>query len=317
MPDQPSAAEVLVRASGLARRFGDFWAVRGVDLHVASGEIVGLLGPNGAGKSTTIRMLCGLLPPTSGEITVAGVDPVRHPQAVKSRIGYMTQHFSLYADLTVRENLDFYAAMYGLRPAERRRAVDDWLERLDLARASDQPAGLLPPGFQRRAAFACAVVAQPPVLMLDEPTSGADLQTSDLLWRLIAEQAAAGAAVLVTTHWMAEAERCHRVCIMASGRLVADGPPDRLTSALQGRVLGIKAQPLHLAAQALRGWQLAAAVSIAGEWIRVETRQPAEHLAEQAARVVAAAGAQVLDARPLNANLDDVFVHFVAGAETG
>ncbi|MCD6350579.1 MAG: ABC transporter ATP-binding protein [Armatimonadetes bacterium] len=300
-----------VHARGLGKRFGDFWAVKQVNLDVEPGEVVGLLGPNGAGKSTTLRMMCGLLSPTEGKVTVAGLDPARNPLAVKARIGYMTQHFSLYGDLTVEENVRFYGAAYGLRGAELDEAVGRWLSELELEAWRDRATGKLPPGWTRRAAFACAVIAGPPVLLLDEPTSGVDAETSDLLWHLAALEAEQGVAVLVTTHWMAEAERCDRVLIIAAGQVVGEGTPQELPAALRGRILGLRAEPLGVALAALKSWPASRAVAIAGQWITVELPGPAAEAADDARQVVEAAGARVMETREMEPTLDDVFAHLV------
>jgi ABC-2 type transport system ATP-binding protein len=300
-----------VMVSGLGRRFGRFWAVDGVDMEVKAGEMVALLGPNGAGKSTVIRMICGLLVPTRGTIRVAGLDPARQPVAVKSRIGYMTQHFSLYADLTVVENVEFYGAAYGLRGRVLREAVDRWVSFLELGEYAGRLAGELPPGWARRVAFACAVIGEPPVLLLDEPTSGVDRETSDLLWYLCARQARGGAAVLVTTHWLGEAERCDRVCIMSAGRVVGEGAPQELVRRLRGRVLGVRADPIAAGLSALKAWPRARAVAVGGQWIRVEVDGQAAEAEAEARAVVTRAGATVQAIQVLEPNLDDLFVHLV------
>ncbi len=301
--------KAVVQVLGLRRRFRDFWAVSGVDLQVGAGEVVGLLGPNGAGKSTIIRMICGLLLPSAGEIAVAGIDPVRRPLAVKARIGYMTQHFSLYRDLTVAENLSFYGAMYGIRGRGLRQAVERWSSGLGLEQYAQRPTGELPPGWAQRLAFACACIAQPPVLLLDEPTSGVDLETSDLVWRLCAQQAARGAAVLVTTHSMAEAERCQRVCIVAAGRIVGEGAPQALADTLRGRILGIQADPLGAGLAALKAWPRAHAVAVVGNRIRVEVTGDPSSAQHQARQVVEQAGARAEAVEIATPTLDDVFVH--------
>jgi ABC-2 type transport system ATP-binding protein len=307
MADDKAAVEVR----GLRRRFGAFWAVDGVDLEVRRGEVVGLLGPNGAGKSTAIRMICGLLTPTAGTISVAGIDPVRNPLAVKARIGYMTQHFSLYGDLTVAENIEFYGALYGLRKAARAEAMERWMTVLALHDFAGRPMGEMPPGWLRRVGFACAVIAEPPVLVLDEPTSGVDLETSDLLWQLCARQARAGAAVLVTTHSMSEAERCERVCVIAAGRVVGQGTPQSLEETLRGRVLGVQAEPIGPSLQALKAWPRARAVAVVGRWLRVEIEGDARSAAEELGQVVAAAGGAVQAIEAVEPTLDDVFLHLV------
>lgn len=309
------ALGALVSVRGLRRRFGDFWAVDGVNLEVAAGEVVAILGPNGAGKSTTLRIICGLLAPTAGDVRVAGLDPARQPLAVKRHIGYLTQHFSLYADLTVEENLRFYGALYGLREAGLAEAVRHWLNLVGLEAHARRQAGELPPGWTRRLGFACAAIAGPPVLVLDEPTSGVDLETSDLLWGLCGQLAVGGAAVLVSTHTMAEAERCSRVCILSGGRVVGEGTPQTLVETLQGHMLGVEAEPLGTAVRALKAWPAARAVAVVGRWIRVEVAGDAAAMLEEARSAVEAAGARVVACQPLAPSLDDVFVHLVTTRE--
>ncbi|MDE2604607.1 MAG: ABC transporter ATP-binding protein [Burkholderiales bacterium] len=222
--------EAAISARGLARRFGSFQAVRDFDLDVAHGEVFGLLGANGAGKTTAIRMLCGTLEPSAGAITVAGVDMLRHRRRARSRIGYVTQRFTLYADLTVRENLQLQAGLYGLE-RERVPGRIAWAEgRLGLAQAASERAGPLPLGYQRRLAVAAALLHEPDVLFLDEPTSGIDPLARQELWELVYELAATGIGVLVTTHYMDEALFCDRLALMDRGRIIAGGTPDELAA---------------------------------------------------------------------------------------
>ena len=309
-----AAQEAVIQVRGLKKRFGDFWAVRGIDLIVHAGEIVGLLGSNGAGKSTTIRMICGLLHPTAGEVRVAGHDPAREPIAVKAVIGYVTQHQALYSDLTIRENVRFYGGVWGLAGRALEEAVEMWMERLRLRDFADQPLRDVPPGPARCAAFACAAIGNPPVLVLDEPTSSVDTETSELIWNLCAEHRDQGGAVLVTTHWMAEAERCDRVCIVAAGRIVGEGTPGELREMLKGRILGVQAIPSAKAVTALKAWPGAKAVAVAGRWIRVEVDGDAAAAVDAARQAAESAGARVLEVRPLEPLLDDVFVHLVTQA---
>lgn len=305
---------LAVKARGLSRRFGrDFWAVDSVDLDVHEGEIVGLLGPNGAGKSTTMRMLCGLLLPTEGEISVAGIDPVANPLDVKAHIGYVTQHFSLYADLTVRENLRFYGEVYGVSGADLEDTSDHWIGVLELDRWRDRLMSDMPPGWTRRAMFACAMLPDPPVLILDEPTSGVDLETSDLLWRLCRQQADRGAAVLVSTHFMAEAERCDTVSIMAAGHLLASGTPRDLVGRLEDRMMAVEARPLNVALNALSQWDRSLAATVSGSNIRVEVEGDMQTALQEAQQIVEEAGGSAGDAHTVPPTLDDVFLHIVTG----
>ena len=210
----------------LSRRFGDLVAVRDVSLRVGRGEIFGVLGPNGAGKSTLIRMLCGILDPSSGHATVVGFDVARDPDQVKERIGYMTQRFSLYEDLTVAENLTFFAGIYGVPRRRRRARVDEVLAAGGLDDRRDQIAGTLSGGFKQRVALAAATIHQPPLLFLDEPTAGVDPVTRRAFWDHLHHLAVAGTTIVVTTHYMDEAERCHRLAFVFSGRVLDEGEPD-------------------------------------------------------------------------------------------
>jgi pyoluteorin transport system ATP-binding protein len=215
----------VVQVRDLVRKFGSFTAVEGITFDVHRGEIFGLLGPNGAGKTTTFRMLCGLLPPTSGTLQVAGVDLSRARASARQRIGYVAQKFSLYGQLTVAENLEFFASAYGLRRDRKRQRIERALEQFELASLARQPSGQLPAGQQRRLAMAAALLHEPEILFLDEPTSGADpLARREFWWRItaLAEQ---GVTVIVTTHFMEEAEYCDRIIIMDAGRVLAQGTP--------------------------------------------------------------------------------------------
>jgi ABC-2 type transport system ATP-binding protein len=218
-----TAGAPSIETVGLRKVFGHLVAVEGLDLRLERGEVFGLLGPNGSGKTTTIRMLCGLMRPTSGTAMVAGLDVARDPEGVRRRIGYMSQRFGLYDDLTVAENLRFYSSVYGLEPVERRRRAAELLTGLGLAPRADQLAGTLSGGWKQRLALACATAHHPEILFLDEPTAGVDPASRRLLWDWINRLAQAGTTILVTTHYMDEAERCGRLAILSRGRLAALG----------------------------------------------------------------------------------------------
>lgn len=235
----PPTAELAIRARGLTRRFGTLAAVNAVDLDVPKAHVYGFLGPNGSGKSTTIRMFCGLLTPSAGEIEVLGLRIPQQAEALKRRIGYMTQRFSLFEDLSVRENLDFMATVQGLAAAARRARVTELLQQYHLDDRSKQLAGTLSGGQKQRLALACAVVHRPELLLLDEPTSAVDPESRRDFWEKLFELADAGTTILVSTHYMDEAERCHRLAILDHGVLVADGTPKELSSALDGRTLRV------------------------------------------------------------------------------
>lgn len=219
------AAEPIVVVENLERRFGEFRAVAGISFSVARGEIFGFLGPNGAGKSTTIRMLCGLLTPTNGTGRVAGFDIRRETELIKNRIGYMSQKFSLYDELTVEENIDFYSGIYCL-PTEKKAARKDWVLRMaGLIEHRHSRTSTLSGGWKQRLALGCAVLHEPPILFLDEPTSGVDPNSRRQFWDLIYELAGHGVTVFVTTHYMEESEYCDRLGIIYRGELIALGRP--------------------------------------------------------------------------------------------
>jgi ABC-2 type transport system ATP-binding protein len=221
-------ADVAVRAEKLRKEFGSFVAVEGLDLEIHKGDVFGLLGPNGSGKTTTIRMLCGLLDPTSGSASVAGFDVERDPERVKRSIGYMSQKYGLYDDLSVVENIRFYATVYGLTGRARSQRIEELLDELHLRKRRDQRAGTLSGGWKQRLALATATAHRPPVLFLDEPTAGVDPASRREFWARIHAMAAAGTTILVTTHYMDEASQCKRLAFLSRGHLIAVGTPEEV-----------------------------------------------------------------------------------------
>ncbi len=219
-----------IETKGLRKTYGDLVAVEGLDLAIRRGEVFGLLGPNGSGKTTTIRMLTGLVRPTSGSATVVGIDVVRSPEKVRQRIGYMSQRFGFYEDLTVTENIRFYAGIYGLFGAEKKGRVDEQLTVYALGPRATQLAGTLSGGWKQRLALACATVHRPDLVFLDEPTAGVDPAARRLFWDLIKRQAAGGMTMIVTTHYMDEAERCERLAFLSRGHLIGIGTPAEVTA---------------------------------------------------------------------------------------
>ena len=229
----PSAAPA-VAVRGLEKRFGDFTAVDRISFEVARGEVFGFLGPNGAGKSTTIRMLCGILSPSGGWGTVAGFDIRTEPERIKASIGYMSQRFSLYEDLTVEENIDFFSGIYRI-PRDKKAERKEWAIRMaGLEAHRGARTAVLAGGWKQRLALGCAVLHEPPILFLDEPTSGVDPASRRRFWDLIYEMAAAGTTVFVTTHYMDEAEYCGRLGLIYRGELIALGSPAELKAGLAG-----------------------------------------------------------------------------------
>jgi ABC-2 type transport system ATP-binding protein len=271
MSDAPDNDAVIV-ARGLTRRFGTKVAVDHLDLRVRRGEVYGFLGPNGCGKSTTIRLLCGLLLPTQGEIQVLGLPIPKESEALKRRMGYMTQKFSLYEDLSVDENLMFVANIHGLAGAAARHRVDELLELYWLGELCAQPAGTLSGGQRQRVALAAAVLHKPELLFLDEPTSAVDPQSRRDFWDSLFALTEQGTTLLVSTHYMDEAERCHRLAILERGRLVADGSPRDLMAALPGPVLLVECESPRAAQEALQGHEGVLAAAQIGASLRVLTR---------------------------------------------
>lgn len=298
-------SETVIRASGLSKRFGDLTAVDGLDLRVERAEVFGFLGPNGCGKSTTIRMLCGLLLPSAGEIEVLGYRIPQDAEALKRRIGYMTQKFSLYEDLTVAENLDFLASIQGLGRAQARKRVAELLERYWLGDLRDRLSGTLSGGQKQRLALAGAVLHEPDLLLLDEPTSAVDPQSRREFWDSLFELAEAGTTLLVSTHYMDEAERCTRLGILDSGRLVADGSPAELMARLPGQPLLVECAQPRQAQRALQGLPAIYASAQIGASLRLLSAT--DDAREQVERRLAEAGVQAR-VRATEANLEDVFV---------
>ncbi len=307
---QPRPTPSAVAGRALTKRFGDFVAVDNASFEVARGEIFGLLGPNGAGKSTAIRMLCGILAPTSGEATVAGRDVSREPEAVRARIGYVSQRFSLYLDLTVAENLEFYGGVYGPTSAggALRERISWALEMAGLTQQQDRLTAELSVGWRQRLALGCALLHEPEVVFLDEPTAGADPISRRRFWEVIRQLAGSGVTVLVTTHYMDEAERCDRVALMYGGRLIALDRPQALKQAVPGGGLIAVAcdQPVR-AARALQGIEGVKHARLHGAGLHVEVSDP-ESGRQRVIEALEAAGLRVEAARAVAPSLEDVFV---------
>ena len=261
---QLGAAGRVIETRGLSRRFGALVAVDGLDLEVRRGEVFGFIGPNGAGKSTAIRMLMGLLAPSAGEVRVLGLEMPRQAEQLRSRVGYMTQRFSLYDDLSVTENLDFAAEIFGLDRPARRRRVAEVIEQYGLGERREQRPATLSGGWKQRLALAAAVIHRPELIFLDEPTAGVDPDNRRLFWDKLFDLADAGVTLLVSTHYMDEAERCHRLCVLRRGRRVAVGRPVSLVEALGGRVVELWARPMGELLRALRRQPLVASVTQIG-----------------------------------------------------
>ncbi|HET8819536.1 MAG TPA: ABC transporter ATP-binding protein [Xanthomonadaceae bacterium] len=304
-----------MRARGLTRHFGGLVAVDDVDLTVPRAQVYGFLGPNGSGKTTTIRMLCGLLVPTAGEIEVLGLRVPEQAEALRRRIGYMTQRFSLFTDLTVRENLEFLGTVQGLSRNTMPRRVDALVERFDFGDRQRQLAGTLSGGQKQRLALAGAIVHEPELLFLDEPTSAVDPESRRDFWETLFELADAGTTLLVSSHYMDEAERCHRLAILDEGRLVADGSPGELTAALEGRTLEVRAALPREARRAIVDLPGVLGVAQVGNSLRVLAARR-EDLSADVAAALQAAGVEG-DVVPIAPNLEDVFVDATQRRDSG
>ncbi len=314
------SAETVIAARGVTRRFGKLTAVEGVDLEVRRGEVFGFLGPNGAGKSTLIRMLVGLLPQSEGEIDVLGCSLPRQSEALRARVGYMTQRFSLYEDLTIEENLDFAGQIFGMAPVERRRRIEEMLEEYEMGDRRAQFPAHLSGGWKQRLALAVATIHKPDLLLLDEPTAGVDPDRRRSFWEKLFELAGAGATILVSTHYMDEAVRCHRLCMLIRGHRVALDSPVTLTRALEGRIVEVTAEPVDRAIAILRVWPQSASVTQLGSRVHVliNPGEPsAAELAPAIERQLRDNGLSAAQAEAAEPNLEDVFVALGLGERLG
>ena len=301
----------VMQAHVLVRRFGRFVAVDNVDVRLARGEVFGLLGANGAGKTTAIRMLCGTLPPTSGEINVAGVDMVRHARRARGRIGYVSQRFALYGDLHVHENLKLQAGLYGLTGQRKRERLEWVLAHLELETYKHSMASELPLGYQRRLALAAALLHEPEVLFLDEPTSGVDPVARQHFWELIYDLADAGIGILVTTHYMDEALFCDRIALMHAGKTIAeDTPQNLLQRPLKTPLLELQTQNCAHCAQLLKELdEVLEVIPHAGQLrIRLNSGANAEQAMRSIQNLAQRHNTHIDKLQTAEAELEDVFV---------
>ncbi len=300
-------AAYAIEARGLSKHFGALRAVSGLDLNVPAGEIYGFLGPNGSGKSTTIRMLCGLLTPTEGSATVLGTSIPGNARQLKPRIGYMTQKFSLFGDMTVQENLQFIAEIYSCPTGERGARIGELLRRYDLETQQGQLAGTMSGGQKQRLALACAVLHRPELLLLDEPTSAVDPQSRRDFWANLFRLAENGTTILVSTHYMDEAERCHRLAILDRGVKVADGTPQDLQNSTGMHIVEVIADNPYAAQDALD--EAAEVASVTQLGVRLRVLVPAR-VSDPLERVEAALSGRGIgaDCTLTDATLEDVFV---------
>ena len=296
-----------IEITNLSRSFGPIHAVNGLSMRVPAGRIYGLVGPDGAGKTTTLRLLCGALLPTSGQASVMGIDVARDPEAVRRQIGYMPQRFSLYGDLTVRENMRFFADVYGVPRASQPALIERLLGFSRLAPFQGRRADALSGGMKQKLALACALIHKPAVLMLDEPTTGVDPVSRREFWDILRDTVQQdGMTVLVSTPYMDEADRCHSVGFMRAGALMASGSPRELQRLVPGVVLELQAAPLHAAQAALAGLPGLREVQVFGDRLHIvaDAAPPAEALRAR----LAAGGATLASVRPVQPTMEDVFM---------
>lgn len=315
----PADSSIVIETQGLTRRFGALVAVRDVSLQIAQSSIFGFLGPNGSGKSTLIRVLCGVLRPSEGRASVLGLDVARSAEKIKQRIGYMSQKFSLYADLTVEENLDFYARIYGLRGARLRQRKQAMLDLVEIGDRRTQLAGTLSGGWKQRLALAAALIHEPDVLFLDEPTAGIDPVARRDLWDLLYDLSSRGVTLFVTTHYMDEAERCTHIGYIYLSRLLACGPPDELrrhpvVQAPHTRRLELTSRRPQASLHVLRGVAGVRQATLFGQTVHLWVE---DSLSDEAIRkALAPVHAADAELRSIQPSLEDVFVALSHHAET-
>jgi ABC-2 type transport system ATP-binding protein len=314
VPGAAVVARPAIEARGLGRRFGDAWAVEDLSFEVHEGELFGLVGPDGAGKTTALRMLTGVLSPTTGDAWVLGASVARDPERMKPSIAYMPQRFGLYADLTVRENLDFYADLYGVRRGAERQARIERLYRFsNLAPFSDRLAGKLSGGMKQKLALSCALLHRPRLLLLDEPTFGVDPISRRDLWIILQEMLGEGITIILSTSYLDEAERCDRVALLDGGRIVALDSPRSLQAGLEGRAFAIRARRPRQALDVLRARPETRRAALFGEAVHVTLAEPAAELPGELVGALESAGAGIDSIETLRPSLEDVFIERTGG----
>jgi ABC-2 type transport system ATP-binding protein len=314
-PSSDSSDSVIIEK--LMKRFGEFVAVDQISLNVHKGEVFGFLGPNGAGKSTTIRMLCGLLRPTSGRAVVAGYDVAQQPEAVRQNIGYMSQKFSLYNDLKVIENIRLFAGLYSVPSNQLKERIDWALAMANLEGKENLITGTLPGGWKQRLALGCAVLHKPPVIFLDEPTSGVDPISRRQFWDLIHDMAAQGVTVFVTTHYMEEAEYCNRLALIFRGQIVALGTPSELKrDSMKGELLLLECSPLGGAVELLQSAQDVMDAAVFGNALHLVV-QDADAVAPRLKHFLEEHSISVSRIVRIRPTLEDVFVSLTTSAAEG
>ncbi|MDL1872235.1 ABC transporter ATP-binding protein [Deltaproteobacteria bacterium PRO3] len=303
-----------IEVKDLTRKFGKLTAVDRISFSIAYGEIFGFLGSNGSGKSTTIRMLCGILAPTSGTATVGGFDVNEDPESVKTAIGYVSQRFSLYSDLTVLENLKFYGRIYGLRSERLQRRIQAVMDFAGLHRYADMLTGNLSGGWKQRVAVATAILHEPKILFLDEPTAGVDPMSRRALWEVLYGLADQGVALFVTTHYMEEAERCNQIAFISLGKLLKVGNPQELKMNNPGQVLEVECRPLLKASQVFGEIPGVTGLTAYGTTLHLNVAD-AEAATRALRKAAAREGVEILAIRPIEAALEDVFATLSEGGD--
>jgi ABC-2 type transport system ATP-binding protein len=313
MPDG-NGRTPAVETHDLVKRFGDFLAVDHVSLQVPRGEIFGFLGPNGAGKSTTIRILCGLLEPSEGQASVAGYDVRTQSEQIKRHIGYMSQRFSLYDDLTVEENIDFFSGIYGV-PGQRRPERKAYVLRMaGLMEQRSTMTRLLAGGWKQRLALGCAILHEPPILFLDEPTSGVDPIARRSFWELIYQLSAAGHTIFVSTHYMDEAEYCHRIALMYRGKVIALGAPAFLKRSLQAHILHLESSDVLGSMTAMENQPGIVEAAVFGSGLHVTVQDPSSAIS-QIRSLLDARHISISQIEPIQPSMEDVFVAMIEQEE--
>jgi ABC-2 type transport system ATP-binding protein len=307
--------DCAIIVENLFKCFGDFVAVDHISFSVNRGEIFGFLGPNGAGKSTTIKMLCGILAPSGGQGTVAGYSVMKQSEEIKKNIGYMSQKFSLYPDLSAEQNMDFFAGIYGVPGKEREKRKEELCELVGLSKRRSDITALLTGGWRQRLALACALLHNPPIIFLDEPTSGVDPISRRDFWEIIQKLSARGITTLVTTHYMEEAEYCQRLALISSGKIIARGTPRELKEAFGYSIFYIECSDLMKALDTLSKKGGFIETALWGSGLHVVS-QAGDGAQDSITKTLTDAGIEVSTIAPAAVSLEDVFVYEIAGGST-
>lgn len=303
-------AEHIICTERLTRAFGKTLALRELDLGIERGEIFGLVGPDGAGKTTTLRLMAAVMRPTAGRVRVAGFDSARQAESIRACVGYMPQRFSLYADLSVRENLDFYADVFGVSGAERRSRIEQLLAFANLERFTNHRAGQLSGGMQKKLALACTLIHRPAVLLLDEPTTGVDPVSRREFWDILTDLHIAGATIVVSTPYMDEAERCSRVGLLFKGELIECDTPAAIKARMPGQVIELQAEPLTRAQALLADWPEVLELQVYGDLVHVFVDDARLRLPQLKA-VLQAGGVQLDGARVIQPRMEEAFISLI------